>query len=438
MLEQNPIVTFRQLDQAFNKGPRGHESVMKIAQEQADAVANDPVESAMMLASLGNALKILEDSEQVPGVLVSPDHRMASLLQSFLASEATSFEPLKTGGEEAKFDEKDLLGWFVSLFSWIKGLRKHEWLVADPEPETIPRSTDDFRLALLGDWGTGLYGAPECSKSIAGDASGYDLLFHLGDVYYSGDIAEIENRFIKFWPKNDSTLKNALSRACNSNHEMYTGGNAYFDVTLKRFGQKASYFALQNDYWILAGLDSAYFTGDLMHNKADLNEGQLEWLNRIVNNAGERKVLLFTHHQPFSHFDSSNALMTGKLNDLLKDNRIFGWYWGHEHRCILYDQHPAWGFYGRCVGHSGFPYFRDKLNDVAIIEEVAENTRWFRLEGKNLTPAARILDGPNQYLKGEEDKYGLQGYMTLEFSGNQLNEIVHAPDGTILYNRRLV
>jgi hypothetical protein len=48
-----------------------------------------------------------------------------------------------------------------------------------------------------------------------------------------------------------------------------------------------------------------------------------------------------------------------------------------------------------------------------------------------------ILEGPNPYIPGHVNEYGPNGYMTLEFNGQHLNEIVHAPDGSVAYAREL-
>jgi hypothetical protein len=48
-------------------------------------------------------------------------------------------------------------------------------------------------------------------------------------------------------------------------------------------------------------------------------------------------------------------------------------------------------------------------------------------------PGGLILRGPNQYVEGHESEYGPHGYMTPEFDGARLNEIVHAPDRSIVY-----
>lgn len=436
MSSNNPIVTFRRINQAFNKN---HEAVMSKANDEAEARSTDPLEAATKMAALGNALKVLEaaDAEANSEVLVSPDHRVASLLQTFLASRAKEegkVGAMPTGGNEAKFDDKDVLGWIGSFFTWWKKIKPAKWLVAPPEPEPIPGNPKDFRMAVLGDWGTGLYGAPETARSIEAeknipkDGKGYKLLMHLGDVYYSGDEHEIQKQFLDLWPKNP----NAVSRACNSNHEMYTGGHAYFKKTLPKFGQKASHFALQNDHWILCGLDTGYADKDLAKDQA-------AWLRRIAQNRGTRKMILFSHHQPLSWLEEQHPKLTGKIGDILSGGHVFAWYWGHEHRCILYEKHELWRMFGRCVGHGGYPYFRKNWTDLGATKDPAD-PNWLVLGKKNFAPGGRVLDGPNPFIGENEnpDRYGPQGYMTVEFSGAHINEIVHAPDGAILYQRQLV
>jgi hypothetical protein len=248
----------------------------------------------------------------------------------------------------------------------------------------------------------------------------------MGDVYYSGMNSEVQKQFLDLWPK----VPNAVSRACNSNHEMYTGGHAYFDLTLKQFEQPASYFAMQNDHWLLIGLDSAYIEGRF-------KEDQLPWLNNLIANAGGRKVVLFTHHQLFSWAEKKGARLEEKIGQILKDKNIFAWYWGHEHRCMIYDQHPAWGLYGRCIGHSGYPYFKDQFNEGRIVKCGPQDSQWRQVGLKGLVPGGLILEGPNPYVEGHAEKYGPQGYMTLEFRDDQLNEIVHTPDGEIALERQI-
>ena len=207
---------------------------------------------------------------------------------------------------------------------------------------------------------------------------------------------------------------------------MYTGGEGYFRVLLPAFEQTASYFALQNDHWVLVGLDSAYTDHDLAGDQA-------AWLEKIVEKAGDRKVVVFSHHQPYSLFDSQGPKLVEKLGGLLGRRRLFAWYWGHEHRCVLFDRHPAWGLHGRCIGHGGYPYFRDQLGDF----QLAEGKVWRNVPAKNLIPGALVLDAPNRYVEGEEERYGANGYVTLEFDEDHMTEHIHDPDGSVLLARQL-
>ena len=386
-------------------------------------------EAAGLFENLTRALKMLEAEQRDSGVLAAPDDQFTSLLQSHLAEmslQAGRVDAAPAGGLEAKFDEKDLLGWAKSLFTWVKKFRPHKWQIAPATPDPLPNS---LRVAILGDWGTGLYGAPACAQSIEHDPKDYGLLLHLGDVYYSGTDSEVLDRFLNLWPKK----ANAINRACNSNHEMYTGGYAYFDQTLKEFKQPASYFALQNDHWLLVGLDSAYKEWELVND-------QVAWLKGLLATAGDRRVILFSHHQLFSWMEKPSSKLQSALGELLTNKKIYGWYWGHEHRCMIYDRHPLWNIYGRCVGHSGYPYFTDKnkAGTASAADPKAQGAIWRTVGMKNMVPGGMILEGLNPYVKDHEKDYGPNGYMTLEFNGDRINEIVQMPDGSKAYEREIV
>jgi hypothetical protein len=428
------IVTHQRLNEAITKALRQDpNAIIDAAQAappggyEADETPPSVAEATELMEELLKSLQTLEAAEKKSGVLAAPDDQFTSLLQSYLAEaslQTGKVESVDGGGLEAQFDERDILGWAGSLFTWVRRLKPHKWLTAPSTPDPLPNT---LRAAILGDWGSGLYGAPVCAKSIEDDPKGYGLLLHLGDVYYSGTESEVTNRFLKFWPKNPG----AVSRACNSNHEMYSGGYGYFKKTLKEFKQAASYFALQNDHWLLVGLDTGY-------EEAELAKDQVDWLKGLVAGAGTRRVVLFTHHQLFAWAERAKGELQERLSDLLTSRRIFAWYWGHEHRCMLYSQHQDWGLYGRCVGHSGYPYFHDKFTEGVIDQHGPQDTTWRKVDKKNNAPGGLILEGPNLYIKGHENEYGPHGYMTLEFDGARLNEIVHAPDRSVVYERELV
>jgi predicted phosphodiesterase len=417
------VVSYREIDNALT------EKVMNEAASTLEEIEGTPTQRDEFLANFAQALRLieLEDEEADPEVLTVPRDRTASLALSLLAEEppeGSSFEELTAGGAEVRFSDTDIGGWFRSLFDWAGRLRPHPIMgPSDSEPTELPNQA---RAALLGDWGTGLYGAVPCAESIRQSRDHFDLLMHLGDVYYSGTKREVQERFLDLWPYREG----AINRSINSNHEMYSGGYAYFENTLPNFGQESSYFALQNDHWLLVGLDVAYVDHDI-------EDQQVEWLEDVVAAAGDRKVLLFSHHQLFSRFDDQGPKLAAKLGRLLGSGRISAWYWGHEHRCVLYDPDPRYGgLLGRCLGHGGMPYTRKAVEDIAVDHKVGESI-WRRFRKKNLVPGGLVLDGPNPYIEGHETKYGPHGYMTLEFQGQSLIEVVHTPTGEEIYSQEI-
>lgn len=379
--------------------------------------------------SVSEALDVLEASERHSGVMTVTDNPNASWLQSFLAENASSegkLDELWSGVSAPRFSEEDWLRWIrKSFLGFLRGrFGRHEWLTPSSEPDVCSNS---MRLALIGDSATGMYGAPISKESIESD-SGYDCLISLADVYYTGTKKETKERFLKFWPKNPT----AISRALNGNHEMYSGGYGYFELTLPEFQQDASCFAFQNDHWLYLAIDSAYARSGLGFGGGELNEDQIEWLHKIVDKSADRKVIFFSHHPVYS----SSGKLAQQVSKLLNDKKIFAWYYGHKHECVIYDQHPIWGIYGRCVGHGGVPYERFRSGESVITTSVTDVT-WRKLKAKGDVPGGLVLDGPNEFINNHEREYGPHGYMTLEFNGKHLNEIVHLPDGTIIYEREL-
>ena len=409
-----PIVNFAQLSRSY--GGRGSEAVAEAADGDADGAA-----------FVGAALAVLEDEFCDPDVLCAPNDRRAALLQSFLAEQADSsgkVAPVGAGAREAVFDRSDV-GWVRAFLPWAR-----EKLDI---PKRLPRPSfaDDAlvlpstaSVGLLGDWGTGLYGAPACAHSILRDG-GYHALVHLGDVYYSGTRREVRRHFLDLWPR----VPNAINRACNSNHEMYSGGEGYFGETLLDFQQPSSTFLLENSHWVLAGLDTAYYDHDL-------DDDQVQWLDRAVSRLEGRRLVLFSHHQPFSLLASQGPQLQRKLANLLAAGTVHAWYWGHEHLLAIYERHPAWGMHGRCVGHSGFPYFRPHFGEAPRIA-LPEGMEFRIMPTSGFVPGASILDGPNEYLGDRADKYGPNGYMRLELRGPTLHEVVIAPNGVVLWERDL-
>jgi hypothetical protein len=202
------------------------------------------------------------------------------------------------------------------------------------------------------------------------------------------------------------------------------GGVTYFGDTLGAFQQASSYFAYENNDWLLVALDTACLN-------FDVDAIQAKWLERLIQKAVGKRVALFSHHQLYSQLDSQGPKLAHSLGSLLQDKAIHIWYWGHEHRCVLYDLHAGHNLVARCIGHGGMPQRRGKEKD-APIDSRKSDAIWRRLPAKpNIAPSALILDGRNSFIKHEEDTYAPHGYLTLQFSGKKLHETYFLPDGTV-------
>lgn len=426
------VVPYATFQEAFQKDPGQLNDAVLAATAQ--AAGGDPAEQQRLVANwhdaIGalsqNAKPVLAKGDSGAAIMHTPQNELASRLQTHLVTHATAagqvgtLQPAQSVNTPAgdsfapgvlfvKFDNDDLAGWLQLAPELIFKPPKAAWIDPPPAPQTI---ADDARIAVFADWGTGLYGAPAISQTIAG-LDRCDVVLHLGDTYYSGAESEVQARLVGNWPKRpDGTL----NRSLNGNHEMYSGGAGYFQAVRGFFEQPASCFAMQNSKWILACLDTAY-------EDFDLDAKQVAWLKSIVDAAGTRKLILFSHHQPFSQLDNQGPKLQVALADLLRKQRIHAWYWGHEHRLVLYDPHPIWGLKGRCVGHGGFPGFRDDLPDAH-----GDLYQWLILPAQPHVPKAQLLDGPNFWITQETTGFSPHGYVFLEFDGDTLWEIYRTPD----------
>ena len=380
----------------------------------------DAVHKAVLLRAWQNALDQLKKENKGPGVLSSSENALASRLQSYLAEKAIA-EGARTvllpdGSREVKFDNLDIFPWIGTGLQGLFHVEPHPFVPPDPVATPI---ADDAHVALFSDWGTGLYGAPAIRDSIARDRQPFHIVMHLGDTYYSGSRNEIRQRLIDMWPRRTASLNVAL----NGNHEMYSGGWAYFDAALRFCRQHSSCAAFQNSNWLLACLDTAWTEHDIDEDKTR----QLFWLKTLIANAGARKVILFSHHQPYSQLDGQGPHLQTALKDILESGRVSAWYFGHEHRCVLYNPHSRWGLKARCVGHGGFPAFRDKFGAPR-----SSGYEWRFLPATDQAPAAQVLDGPNPYVESPLFEYSPHGYATLQFNGVACLETYLLPDATVV------
>lgn len=233
-------------------------------------------------------------------------------------------------------------------------------------PQSLPLAAD-ATVALLADWGGDNPAARHVASVVQKNKP--TLAVHLGDIYYGGIAAECET-FLQLWPFQTNTRNPLIgippntSLALNGNHEMYSGGEAYFNVVLKAFGQPQPFFCHENEYWRLIGLDTAYAGGRLKpQSNDDPITPQWNWLIDLLKNGKKKANIFLTHHQPVSaHADEykDSAALREDIADLLATdgvdaNAIFGWFFGHEHRCALY-RDTELPYNARLIGNGCIPH----------------------------------------------------------------------------------
>lgn len=256
-----------------------------------------------------------------------------------------------------KFGQRDtrFLTWgaVAKIKRWIRG--KHDF------PERAARAyriDNRDRVLLVGDWGSGIPRALQVATAMRSSLEqalreGRRChVIHLGDVYYTGQKGEYKKRFLDPWPvwTIDSKAQTS-SWSLNANHDMYSGGHEYFDYLLAdgRFEnqENSSYFSLENEHWQILGLDSAYDDGDL-HGE------QASWVYQMRSAARGKAGILLTHHQPFSSYEAGSGKMLERLRPALNEGLVRAWFWGHEHRCAIYEAKENIA-YPRLIGHGGVP-----------------------------------------------------------------------------------
>ncbi len=252
-----------------------------------------------------------------------------------------------------------------SVIAWALNFALHATEGRVPFARYAPGHTgiipmpDVTKVGLAADWGTGTESAYAVGQSLA--RAKPDITVHLGDVYYSGDHAEFADYFLPTdcWPRG------ALGTyALPGNHEMYSGGHAYFDFALRALGQEASYFCLENANWRIVGIDTGYDSTTglrfvLGQDHTTVHGDVLEWLETVVfaDASDRRPVILLSHHQWFTAFDTKAYPDVGRQLEPYLD-RVALWFWGHEHRFAGYALAGPSGhtpIRARCIGHGGMP-----------------------------------------------------------------------------------
>jgi 3',5'-cyclic AMP phosphodiesterase CpdA len=288
---------------------------------------------------------------------------------------------------------------------------------------------DVVSVALAGDWGTGTISAYRVRDEILRRSP--DITMHLGDVYYSGSQDEFDEYFLGAadWPRGSLDPADEItalpSYALNGNHEMYSGGHAYFRSIREHFGQEASFFCVENEHWRIVGLDTGYSAKlipglELLPWWVRLQPHNLEWLQRnVLSSSDTRPILLLSHHQWYSAFEREYRKLGRELGN---DPRYLLWFWGHEHRLAGYGAfrtHPKGPLIrGRCIGHGGMP-----------TEDIHKPVK-----------RERNLVFYDQRVAGSVDRteVGYNGFALLEFDGANLEVSYVEETGRVLLREKWV
>lgn len=309
-------------------------------------------------------------TEDWDGHLARLGQPMSKPAQRPLATPAVTKELEASLGSEGqilgtgKYQELDLRWELVAGTVWLEHLfYKHPF--PSGAPPTL-QMDDHVSIAIAGDFGTGNFGSGDSpSTKITQLIPGLkpDYTIHLGDVYYAGLNGEESNKLLSLWPQGS---KGSLT--LNSNHEMYPGGDPYFNEvlgssTFRKLQSQYSYFALENDYWIIVGLDSAYFSSTLglyMNGTLGKENEQTEFLRQLAKRG--KKLIVLTHHNgiPIGGFNPKSDMPLQLYNDVM--DAFSGapapayWYFGHEHVAAAYMPIPGTETLCRCLGHGALPW----------------------------------------------------------------------------------
>ena len=261
---------------------------------------------------------------------------------------------------------------------------------SDSALDTLP---ERCQIGILGDWGTGTPTAQEVLQQLQkcrqSESDVPFVLLHLGDVYYSGTGLE----FSQFKQGIRQCFATEPVFTLAGNHDMYSGGSAYYQCVRDLNDGTAnaintSFFCLRIRFCQFLAMDSGLHVRDPFEVSSSLTylePSEIKWHRQQLESAGNRKVVLLSHHQPFSAFsavgkDQNNNevyVNRGLLNafngkgldpageDFLPN--VAAWFFGHEHNTIFYQ--PFEGVKrARCMGSSAIPADTAECDPYKIVD----------------------------------------------------------------------
>lgn len=216
----------------------------------------------------------------------------------------------------------------------------------------------DARVAIIGDWGTGLDDAIQMVKNIVHRCNPTAII-HLGDIYYSGTPDECSQAFTEALIA--AGADDIPVFTLPGNHDYYALGYGFYPMLAhlnprtRGALQEASYFCLRTvdgGYQFL-GMDTGYSDanpGDQVNPDYAgpwLQPTEVQWHKDKLDHF-EGATILLSHHQLYS----TNAKLNGSVSEYAGlpylnpylyqafwpylQTKVATWIWGHEHNFALY------------------------------------------------------------------------------------------------------
>lgn len=300
------------------------------------------------------------------------------------------YEKISRGLNDFNTFSKIDLGWLVSGIEYFKAMmsdgikyvdipksiikdyKKGDYSSIDNyslyNMDKIVNNKKNIKILLLSDWASGTPQAKTLVKKIykyAGGKNSLDMIFHLGDVYYSGTYTEQLDHITKIFNSIDPNIP-VVNLA--GNHDYYSGGQGYFDnfKNINNF-QKTSYLCIRGEKVQFVCLDTSYFDSNPFdaamsllgagNRNVKIDKNQKIWANRMIETAGDRKTIMLSHHELFSLNGGIKNGINTKLYNSFKKNlpNINAWYWGDKHSFIIYKKNLLKVKKARLIGAGAIP-----------------------------------------------------------------------------------
>jgi hypothetical protein len=288
-----------------------------------------------------------------------------------------------------------------AIFSRFSSARVQ--LAAMTPDEPLRSDSAPFRVAVCGDAGFAGVAQDRVIRMILARhrENPFHFVIHLGDIYFAGDFDEMAVNFLNPFSK----LTKAGMRLVTlvGNHDLYYGGTSFI-VAMNVLHQPGRYFLIETPNWRIACLDTSLAATNLAGSDPRLDEKQLEWLDELLAARDSRPLVIMSHHFATSGWSDPPASLTSQISDRFEE-KVFAWYWGHEHICALYEKNSSTPYWGACVGNGSF------------IEPRSSPSR----EPKPLWFSQKAC---TCYRK-KGTAYRPHGYIELEFKKNQIEETCH-------------